>query len=407
MKKASSWIITAICVCLAVISGCFPMPLQAQVTIPKLEVDPWWPKPLPEGWVTGQLSTVCVDAHDHVIVTNRRDISAEVMETCRHARSVVIFDLAGNVVESWGTSETVPGTIHSCAADSDNNMWLTGNGDGIIQKWSHDGKLLLQIGKRGVFDSSDGTNKGKPLNAGQAQLFNPAGITVDPTNGDVYVADGYGNRRVVVFDREGRFLRQWGRQGTTEEIRKGVGGVFAQVVHGVTISNAGLVYVSDRQGDRVQVFDKMGNFKRNIWIRTGTSTLPDPRGTAWWVAFSPDPEQKFMYVMNGRNEQVHILDHARGVILSSFGRPGHQLGHSRMVTRWRSTPRATSMLPRPMRAGGSRSSGSWTVSRRIGRHRFLPGEVWSRPSGWCIPRPEGHMDADSSGNFPYVLFIVV
>jgi DNA-binding beta-propeller fold protein YncE len=86
------------------------------------------------------------------------------------------------------------------------------------------------------------------------------------------------------------------------------------------------VYISDRQGDRVQVFDKQGDFIRNIWIRTGTSTLPDPRGTAWWVDFSPDPEQKYMYVMNGRNEQVHILDHASGEILSSFGRPGHQLG---------------------------------------------------------------------------------
>ena len=86
------------------------------------------------------------------------------------------------------------------------------------------------------------------------------------------------------------------------------------------------MYVCDRQGDRVQVFDKMGNFKRNIWIRTGTATLPDPRGTAWWVAFSIDPEQKFMYVMNGRNEQVHILDHASGKILASFGRPGHQIG---------------------------------------------------------------------------------
>jgi len=326
MEKTSLWILDTICAWLAVVIGGLPLPLQAQNIGPKFEVDPWWPKPLPEGWVTGQLSTVCVDSHDHVIVTNRRDISAEEAETCRQAGSVIIFDRAGNIVDSWGTEETVPGTIHSCVADSENNIWLTGNGDGIIQKWSHDGKLLLQIGKRGVFDSSDGTRKGKALNAGLTQLFNPAGIVVDPTNGDVYVADGYGNRRVVVFDREGRFLRQWGRQGTEEEIRKGVGGVFARVVHGVTISNAGLVYVADRQGDRVQVFDKMGNFKRNIWIRTGTSTLPDPRGTAWWVAFSPDPEQKYMYVMNGRNEQVHILDHDRGVILSSFGRPGHQLG---------------------------------------------------------------------------------
>jgi DNA-binding beta-propeller fold protein YncE len=267
-----------------------------------------------------------VDAHDHIIVTNRRDLSAEVMETSNNAPSVIMFDLAGNVVESWGTSETVPGTIHSCAADSDNNIWLTGNGDGIIQKWSHDGKLLLQIGERGVFDSSDGTSKGKALNVNKTQFFNPAGLTIDPTNDDVYVTDGYGNRRVVVLDKSGKFLRQWGRQGTPEEIRDGKGGVFAKVVHGVAISNAGLVYISDRQGDRVQVFDKEGNFKRNIWVRTGTSTLPDPRGTAWWVAFSPDKEQKYMYVVNGRNEEIHILDHESGAILSTFGRPGHQLG---------------------------------------------------------------------------------
>ncbi|MGZ8267512.1 MAG: hypothetical protein ACXW20_08220, partial [Burkholderiales bacterium] len=82
-----------------------------------------------------------------------------------------------------------------------------------------------------------------------------------------------------------------------------------------------------RQGDRVQVFDNLGNFQKNIWIRTGTATLPDPRGTAWWAEFSRDPEQKYLYVMNGRNEQVHILDHASGEILTSFGRPGHQLGN--------------------------------------------------------------------------------
>lgn len=299
---------------------------QNQVAIPKFEVDPWFPGPLPAGWVTGQLSTVCVDAQDHIIVTNRQDLSAEVLETSHNAPAVIMFDLAGRVVESWGMPETVPGTIHSCAADNDDRIWLTGNGDGIVQKWSRDGKLLLQIGERGVFDSSDGTSKGKPLNGGKTQFFNPAGITIDPTNGDVYIADGYGNRRVVVLDKEGKFLRQWGRQGTTEEIRDGEGGVFAQVVHGVAISAAGLVYVCDRQGDRVQVFDKEGHFKRNIWIRTGTSTLPDPRGTAWWLAFSPDKEQKYLYVMNGRNEEVHVLDHASGSILTSFGHPGHQLG---------------------------------------------------------------------------------
>jgi DNA-binding beta-propeller fold protein YncE len=184
----------------------------------------------------------------------------------------------------------------------------------------------VQIGKKGQFDTEDGTKRSNALNAGRDRLHKPAGIACDPENGDVYFADGYGNRRVVVFDKNGKFLRQWGRQATPEEMEVGVGGVFAEVVHSVAISNAGLVYVGDRQGDRVQVFDKMGGFKRNIWVRTGTPALPDKRGTAWWTGFSPDREQKYLYVMDGRAEQVLILDHASGTLLSKFGRPGHQLG---------------------------------------------------------------------------------
>jgi DNA-binding beta-propeller fold protein YncE len=238
----------------------------------------------------------------------------------------MIFDLAGNLIGSWGDWDLLPSTPHSCAVDRDNNIWITANGDGMVQKYTYDGKLLVQIGTKGQFDTVDGTRKSKNLNAGKDRLNKPAGIACDTQNGDVYFADGYGNRRVVVFDTNGKFLRQWGRQATPEEMEAGVGGAFAEVVHSVAISNAGLVYVGDRQGDRVQVFDKMGNFKRNIWVRTGTPTLPDKRGTAWWTAFSPDREQKYLYVMNGRNEQVHVLDHASGNILSSFGRPGHQLG---------------------------------------------------------------------------------
>ena len=268
---------------------------------PRFEIDPWWPKPLPEGWITGQLACVSVDHHDHVIVVNRGDITEEERETCIQAPAVMIFDLEGNMVDAWGDWAVLPSTPHSCVVDNDNHVWITANGDGMVQKYTHDGKLLLQIGEKGVFDTSDGTKKGKPLNSGRTRFFKPAGVAVDPDNGDVYFADGYGNRRVVVFDRNGNFLRQWGRQATPEEMEAGEGGAFAEVVHSVAISNAGLVYVGDRQGDRVQVFDKMGNFKRNIWVRTGTPTLPDKRGTAWWTGFSPDREQRFMYVMNGRN----------------------------------------------------------------------------------------------------------
>ena len=119
---------------------------QTKATVPKFEVDPGWPKPLPEGWITGRLGSVCVDSHDHVIVTNRRDITEEEQETSKQAPSVLLFDLAGNLAGSWdGDWDKVPGVIHGCYADRDNNIWLTGKGDGIIQKYTHDGKLLLHI----------------------------------------------------------------------------------------------------------------------------------------------------------------------------------------------------------------------------------------------------------------------
>ena len=310
-----------------IVSGLFlfALVLPAQNSL-KFEVDPSWPKPLPDRWITGQVGGVCTDSHDHIVIVNRRNITKEEAETEISAPSIIMFDYAGKVIASIGDPDKVPNSIHGCAFDRENNFWVGGNDDGILQKYSHDGKLLLQIGTRGKFDTSDGTEKGKPLNASHEQFFNPAGMAIDPTNGDIYVADGYGNRRVAVFDKDGKFLRQWGRQATDAETQAGVPGVFSQVVHCIAISNAGLIYVCDRQGDRIEVFDKMGNFKRNISIPTGTPTLPDKRGTAWWVAFSRDPDQKYIYVVNGRNEQIHILDHESGKILASFGRAGHQAG---------------------------------------------------------------------------------
>ena len=256
--------------------ACFSASLVAQDT-QKFEIDPFWPKPLPDKWIIGRTGSICADAHDHLVVTNRRDITAEEAETSIQAPSVLIFDLAGNLVQSFGDSNTVPGVIHGCFVDHENNIWLTGNGDGIVQKWTHDGKLLLQIGKRGVFDTTDGTAKGQLLNSGRTQFFNPAGVVVDPANGDVYVADGYGNRRVAVFDRSGNFLRQWGKQATQQEIEAGTGGAFAQIVHCIAMSRAGLIYVCDRQGQRVQVFDKSGTF---VQEHLGQDRHPDAARSA-------------------------------------------------------------------------------------------------------------------------------
>jgi DNA-binding beta-propeller fold protein YncE len=280
------------------------------------ELDASWPKPLPEKWIAGQLGGVCTDSHDHIAVVNRRDITEEEIETGMQAPPILVFDRIGALVSSFGDPNAVPGSIHGCSFDRENNIYVAGNNDGIIQKYSHDGKLLMQIGTRGKFDTADGTGRGIFKNSSREGFFNPAGIAIDPANGDLYVADG-----------EGHFIRQWGSKATAAETEAGAPGVFANVVHCIAISNAGLVYVCDRQGDRVQVFDKTGRFVRNIWIRTGTPTLPDARGTAWWVAFSRDAAQKHMYVMNGRNETVHVLDHESGKILATFGRPGHQPGN--------------------------------------------------------------------------------
>jgi DNA-binding beta-propeller fold protein YncE len=163
------------------------------------------------------------------------------------------------------------------------------------------------------------------MNSSQTQFDMPSDVAIDPANGDIYVADGYGNSRIAVFDRSGKFLRQWGHQGTKEEADAGVGGAFMRVVHCVAIGNDGLVYVCDRQSDRIQVFDKLGNFKHNIWIKRGSS-FPDNWGTTWWIAFSPDQEQQYIYVADGGDEQIKILDHTSGEVLSSVGRPGHQVG---------------------------------------------------------------------------------
>src|SRR5713101_6564451 len=177
-------------VMMALAIGLCPSASQAQ-NAPKYAVDATWPKDLPKDWIAGQLGGVCMGAQDHVYVVNRRNITDEEKETSISAPSIIKFD-------------------------NDGNVWVAGNGDGAIQKYAPDGKLLMQIGTRGKFDSVDGTRRGKGLNAAQDQFHMPAGMVVDPGNGDVYVADGYGNRRVAVFATDGKFLRQWGRQATEE-----------------------------------------------------------------------------------------------------------------------------------------------------------------------------------------------
>src|SRR6266705_1177224 len=308
--------------------------------VPRYIVDPFWPKPLPSDpasrkpWVTGEVGGTCVDSKDHVFTVNRAFQNGLVApETVIEVASppIIEYDRDGNVVNAWGNPAILPTSIHGCFVDYQDNVWIAGNGDGIVQKYTHDGStLLLQIGTKGVCDwpanNNACGNSGSDPTANQSKtlLNEPADIAVDPANGDVYIADGYGNHRIVVFDKSGNFLRQWGRQGTKDESAAGDGGAFMGVVHCVVMDNSGLVYVCDRQGNRIQVFDKMGNFKKNIWIKSGHEETPDSWGTAWWLRFSRDPAQKFMYVADGRNELVHILDRESGTEITKFGLPGPQ-----------------------------------------------------------------------------------
>jgi len=128
-------------------------------------------KPLPEKWVIGQVSGVCVDAQDHVFIVNRSDMTDKEAEVAEQAPPYIEFDPDGNMVNSFGDWKVVPNITHGCTIDYENNFWTAGNGDGIIQKYSHDGKLLMQIGERGVVDTSDGTLKGRALNSSHSQFY--------------------------------------------------------------------------------------------------------------------------------------------------------------------------------------------------------------------------------------------
>jgi len=300
-----------------------PHALPAESDAPKYEVDRAWPKPFPDRWVLGGLGGVCVDLHDHVFLLNRQDVPEADLNSGRLAPAIIELDTDGNLVNSWSAPQSLDPRLHSCYFDKDNNMWIASSPSGMVQKYSHDGsKLLLQIGKKGVLDSSDGTEKGKPLNSNAAQFFMPSSISADPQNGDVYVADGEGaggNRRIAVMDRSGKFLRQWQPEGM-------------RTVHCMNVSIDGLVYVCNRQESRIQVYDKLGNFKKNVETPWKPYTAPpdgkpkESGGAAVALDLSRDANQRFLYLLNQNNEQVEVLDRESGKVLTTFGHAGHFAG---------------------------------------------------------------------------------
>lgn len=290
--------------------------VPAQVKVQKYEVDVSWPKPLPERWVLGGIGGVCVDGHDHVLLLHRQEITEGDLNAGYLAPPLIEFDETGKVVHSWGHPDLMDPRLHSCFFDKDDNVWIAAAPSGMVQKFTHDGsRLLFQIGKKGVFDSEDGTPRGKPLNSNRPVFLMPSSIYVDPGNGDVYISDGESrnsNRRIAVMNSAGEFLRQWQPEGM-------------QTVHCMSVANDGLVYVCNREGSRIQVYDKSGKFLNNIDVPWKPYTMPpdgkiqESGGSAVSLDFSRDPAQSLMFLINQNNAQIEIIDRKAGRILGHFG----------------------------------------------------------------------------------------
>jgi DNA-binding beta-propeller fold protein YncE len=279
----------------------------------------------------GQVSGVAVDSHDNIWIIHRPRTTDEhdnylrdgTADCCAPAPPVLQFDQAGTLLQSWGgpgEGYSWPDIEHGIFVDAQDNVWLAGNGGHSILKFSKDGKFLLQIGKNGA-------SKG---NKDTANVNRPAEVEVDMAANEVYVADGYGNRRVIVYDADkGTFKRMWGAYGkpptddpnVTYDPTKPLSTNW-QTVHCASLANDGLVYVCDRVNDRIQVFRKDGTFVKEAQI--AKRTLGD--GVTFDIAFSKDPEQRLMYVADGANHRVWQLLREPMLVLNHIGNGGRYPG---------------------------------------------------------------------------------
>jgi DNA-binding beta-propeller fold protein YncE len=311
-------------------------PAAAAVEAPRFEVDPLWPKPLPNRWVVGSVVGVAVDAEDRIWILHRPDSldPSEIYAStnppsaacCIPAPPVLTFDGAGNLVGSWGgpgPGYEWPVSNHGIAIDYRGNVWIGGNDekDAQVLKFTQSGKFLLQIGRAGASGGSNDT-----VNMGQ-----PAKAIVDAATNEVFVADGYGNRRVIVYDADtGRYKRHWGAYGAMpDDADPGdydpdapPARQFRNPVHCVELSRDGLLYVCDRANDRIQVFRKDGTFVKEGFVARRTLG----GGSVWDVAFSRDAAQKYLYLADGSNERVYVLLRGTLEVLTSFGDGGRQPG---------------------------------------------------------------------------------
>jgi hypothetical protein len=316
--------------------------------VPQFEVDPFWPKPMPNQWLLGAVAGVAVDSRDHVWIVHRPSTLQpnETRSIWRAAPPVLEFDAAGNLVASWGgpgTGYEWPDLEHGIFVDHEDNVWVGGGGekDAHILKFTRDGRFLLQIGRKGKNSGSNDTQN----------LGGAANFTVDRAANELFVADGYVNHRVIVFDsRTGTYKRHWGAYGKQpddtyfsqagEKLPSPFSGAVQhenrpsqydpdgppppqfRIVHSVRISDDGLVYVCDRTNDRLQVFRKDGTFVNEAFVARRTLGS----GSVWDLAFSNDPSQTYLIVNDGTNQQIWIVRRGTLEVVSAFGQAGRWAG---------------------------------------------------------------------------------
>jgi len=324
---------------------------SGKVQAPVFEVDPFWPKPLPNNWLLGSTIGIWADEQDTIWIIHRSsatldrnergaELSPPVYECCVGAPPVLAFDARGNLVHHWGgpgQGYEWPDSNHGITVDEGGNVWIGGNGgpDGHVLKFTKTGSFLAQYGKKGarpgppapdgktatwLADSNDPKNFGRP-----AKIF------VESKSNEAYIADGYLNRRVAVIDaRSGDIKRYWGAYGNKPDDSQlppyqpsaPPDKQFRNPVHCVMISKDNLVYVCDRQNNRIQVFRPDGTFVTESIIAKNTRAS----GAVWDLAFSRDPQQRFVYVADGGNAKVYILERSTLQVLTSFGQGGRQPG---------------------------------------------------------------------------------
>ena len=330
---------------LLLLVGCAATGSAPIAEAPRFKVDATWPRPLPNQWILGQVSGIATDADDHVWVLQRPGSLTDdergggavppLSKCCIAAPPVLEFDAAGNLLRSWGgpgKGYDWPTNEHGIHVDAKGFVWVTGNGpeDGQILKFTRDGRFVLQIGRIGP----------QTGNVDTTRMGQPAGLEVDNAANEVYVADGYYNKRVIVFDAgTGAFKRQWGAYGKPPSdadkpnLRRTAPPTAAQLtqfgnpVHCVRIANDGLVYVCDRLNNRVQVFRKDGSYVKEFSIEPNTAG----NGAVWDIVLSRDPQQRWLLLADGRNNQVVTLSRDTGAPVGVLGRPGRYAGEFHWV----------------------------------------------------------------------------